>query len=319
MLKNFVVGLFASVLLHQVYSMIETAPVFMWSNSQTFTGRNLQEIDVISARVLSKFTQTESPISKYLVQKSEAQEVIIVFVEPFLSSEQIPLLSHAYDERPNGGAFSNLKKLVETSKSSLVIPYTSSASVGSEFIRSLTASLPNGGSVYTVGDNTNSNVDSVQLTVAELLEKLGNSNWTPLNNGVTDLIVVHFNAPTASNYDDSSVRTQYENDDHSIGAITTALEAVNYLAIFTSDSSSVRVESHESRSSHNGPHIKAFEQRFGQTFDTLYFTNWPDGAIEAIIIMIPFIFILFIGICCTFCVQSDLKYDAEKTFLRKNK
>jgi len=316
MWKIFAAVFFASVLLHEVFSMTETAPVFMWSNTQTFTGRNIQEIDVISARSLSKFMQTESPISKYMA-KSDAPEIIVLFVEPFyLSSEEFPLFAHAYDEQPNGGAFSNLKALVETSKSSIVIPYTSSASVGSEFIRSLTSSL-SGGSVYTVGD-INSNIDSPNhLTVAQLTAKLGDSKWTPLNNGVTDLIIVHFTEPINS----ETVETRSSSDDKLIGEIITAIDAVKYLAVFTSTSASIHVENQSRRTTtpNGGAHLKAFEQRFGQNYDTLYFTNWPDGAIEAIIIMIPFIFILFIGVCCTFCLQSDLKYDAEKAFMRKNK
>jgi len=312
------VAVLSLVLIHDAFSMTETSPVFMWSNTQTFTGRNIQEINVIPARALSKFINTESPISQYLT-KSATPEVIIVFVEPFLSSEQIPILAHAYDAQPNGGVFSNIKTLVETARSSLVIPYTSSPSVGSEFIRSLTASLI-GGSVYTVEDG-NTNIDSPNhMTASELVKKIESSSWTPLYNGVTDLIVVHFTAPVSSNYDDAAVQKQYESDDQSVATIVSALGDVNYLAIFTSESGAPRLDSQTRRSVEaNGAHMKAFNKRFGQSYDTLYTTNWPDGAIEALIIMIPFIFILFIGICCTFCVQSDLKYDAEKSFIRKNK
>jgi len=307
------------VLIHDAFSMTETSPVFMWSNTQTFTGRNIQEINVIPARALSKFINTESPISQYLTTKGETPEVIVVFVEPFLASEQIPILAHAYDAQPNGGVFSHIKTLVESARSSLVIPYTSSPSVGTEFIRSLTASL-NGGSVYTVEDS-NINVDSPNhMTASELVKKLGSSSWSPLSNGITDLIVVHFSASVSSNYDDAAIQKQYESDDQTVADIVSALGDVKYLAIFTSESGSSRLGTQSSRRSEpNGAHMKAFNQRFGQSYDTLYTTNWPDGAIEALIVMIPFIVILFIGICCTFCVQSDLKYDAEKTFMRKHK
>jgi len=318
MWKICVLVLFASVFLHEAFSSTETAPVFMWSNTKAFTGQNIQEINVISARSLSKFTQTESPISKYLT-KIET-EVIVLFVEPFLSSEQIPLLAQAYSETPNGGAFSNIKKLVETSRSSLVIPYTTAASIGSEMIRSLIAALPTEGSVYNVVENLKTDVDSNQFTVSELMEKLGNPNWTPLKNGVTDLIVVYFNAPSiVSNYDDSAARAQYEKDDHTVGAITEALANIDYLAIFTSDISAFQFESYSQRSSYNGPHIKAFEQKFSQDYNTLYYTNWPDGIIQALLVMTPFVGILFLGICCTFCIQSELKFDAEKNFLKKHK
>jgi len=38
--------------------------------------------------------------------------------------------------------------------------------------------------------------------------------------------------------------------------------------------------------------------------------------VEAVVVMIPFLFILTLGICCTCSVQSELKFDLEK---RKNK
>jgi len=63
--------------------------------------------------------------------------------------------------------------------------------------------------------------------------------------------------------------------------------------------------------------LRAFEDTFAQNGDVLYTTNWPDGVIEGLVVMIPFLSILLIGVCCTLQLQSDLKFDAEKNILRK--
>jgi hypothetical protein len=39
---------------------------------------------------------------------------------------------------------------------------------------------------------------------------------------------------------------------------------------------------------------------------------WPDGVVAGLIIMVPFLVILSIGVCCTFNIQSALKFDGEK-------
>jgi len=137
-----------------------------------------------------------------------------------------------------------------------------------------------------------------------------------------DLIVVYFNGPiVGSNYDNSaahvSLAHEYEHD-ASMASVCAALQNIDYIAIFTSDSSSYYMEAQPERRSQSSPSLKAFEQRFSQSNDVLYYTYWPNGIIEALIVMIPFLAILLVGICCTFTLQSDLKYDAEKSLLRKH-
>jgi len=155
--------------LHLAYSTNVTAPVFMCSNTYAFTGRNLQEINVVSAENVANF---ETPISQYITEKKEKAEVMVVFVEPRLLSEQFPLVALSYDEKPNGGAFGNLKKLIETSKSSLVIPYTSAHTVGTEIINTISTSIPSKGKVYIVGESKSNIESATHLTLSELMEKI---------------------------------------------------------------------------------------------------------------------------------------------------
>lgn len=57
--------------------------------------------------------------------------------------------------------------------------------------------------------------------------------------------------------------------------------------------------------------LQSFEERNVQSApgDDDYF---PQPIVEALIVMVPFLFILSIGIYCTCGVQSELKFDAER-------
>lgn len=43
-----------------------------------------------------------------------------------------------------------------------------------------------------------------------------------------------------------------------------------------------------------------------------YNTHGVDGIVSGFVVMAPFVLILFIGICCTYSIQSELKLDTEK-------
>jgi len=296
-----------------VISHSTTVPVFMWSNTNVFNKVNIQEIEVLSASDIARGLQRkESKISKYMNKESQLPELVVIFIEPKLSSEELPLLAHSYNVRPeekNGGAFSNLKRLVESSQSSLVIPY--STGVGSDISSAL---LSSSSKLYTVGEGKS-------MSVQDLVDKLNNKNWEALNNGAMDLVVIYFDSPSLQNGKEDSVHDSYAADDSSIGTVISAItkSSSNYLAIFTANNKNENMEigSSNVNSQRSIRGLRAFEDTFAQNGDVLYTTNWPDGVIEGLVVMIPFLSILLIGVCCTLQLQSDLKFDAEKNILRK--
>jgi len=135
-----------------------------------------------------------------------------------------------------------------------------------------------------------------------------------LNNGVTDVFIVRFSSPAIVSMNDSEVSSSYTADDAMIASVLAAIESSSYVAIFTSngaDSKILNIESVVDR------HSLPQEKQFRQTGDTLYITNWPVGVVEGLLIMAPFIAILFVGICCTCQLQSDLQFGAELKLLKK--
>jgi hypothetical protein len=295
-------------------SSSSSAPIFLWSNTNAFNGHNIQEINVISVSdIVNGLENKESPVLKHFNSKSDP-ELIVIFVEPELSSTQVPILAQSYQSKPNGGAFSNLKRYIETSKSSVVFPYATSnaGSVGKQIISSLSS-----GNVYLVGENIESLSQVTKLTVSELMNNLENG-WVALNNGKVDVVVINFNTPAVESLiDDSSVHQRYVSDDATLGSVMDAIEkqSSKYVAIFTSNSVSNPVSEQKTRNFE--PQLKAFENNFRQNNNQLYTTYWPDGVIEALLIMGPFLGILLVGVCCTIQLQSDLKFDAERNILKK--
>jgi len=306
-----------SVIINIAFSTSPTTPVFMWTNTNAFQAHNIQEISVVSPQQINDaLNHKENTISKYFTKDSEQTELIVALVEPKVSSEQVPLLAHSYQSKPNGGAFSNLKRYVETSKSSIVLPYTSVASEGvaTNLINSLSSSIK--GSVYTVGKSTVAK--STQMSLADLTDKLSGNSWAPLNNGITDLLVIYFASPSVdSMVDDSSVHDRYQSDDVTLGQVVDSLISLNYLAIFTSDVTSADSSVRSQKRDNEAATLQEFEKAYRQTQGTLYFTYWPGPIIQGLIVMLPFLGILLFGVCCTFQLQSDFKFDAERTFLRR--
>jgi len=279
-----------------------TAPVFMWSNTQFFNGVNLQSVDYISASDLSGAAQhKESTLNQFISSKS-TPELIVVFAEPSLRTEQVSVLSHSFNKQPNGGAFSNIKRMMETSESSLALPHAQSQSMA--FATQLISHLQQtAASVVSVG--------ATGISLSELMEKLNDPSWSVLNNKQTDLIVVYFTSPALPHmYDDSDAHASYAADDASVATIIAAIEkqATSYLAIFTAD-----------QEVYGSQVDRTVEVRkdFGE--DPSYSTNWPDDIVEGLIMMIPFLLILLFAINASMALQSGLKMDFEKTIMKNIK
>jgi len=276
-------------------SSVGTTPVLMWSNTRFFTGQNIQEIDVVSVGEITAAMRSQSNSLSSYINKQVTPEAIFVFVEPKLSSEQMSLLSRAHVQKPTGGSLSNLKKFIETSHSSLVLPYVASSNVGKEIVESLKSKGP----VHTF----NGQPDNVQI-----------SNY--MSNGITDIIVVNFNSALVSMLDESAVASNFAADDAAIASWIALAKGAEYIAIFTANGADSKILDSE-MIAEQYDHDVVFRDTFTQNGDLLYTTNWPVGIVEALIVMSPFLAILFIGICCTMQIQSDLKFDAEKMILRK--
>jgi len=244
--------------------------------------------------------------------KKKAQvEVIFVFVEPELRTEQFPMLADSHAIHPNGGAFSKLKGTLESyATSSLVVTYTHPSGnfkkIGTSIVDELVANLASDATITIARDSDSDlfNELSYRKNAAHLslnqLKYIANKEWSILSDGKTDLVIVCFDSPAVHPDNVDQVASSYAADDAFMYSLLHSL-GNSYLAIFTSDKTATE----------SAKQIRAtmmVRQLSDSTTDSIY----PPEVIEAQIVLIPFLIILFTGIYCTFGVQSDLKFDAEK-------
>jgi len=287
-----------------------TSPLFMWSNTEYFVGRNVHVDGYLSSEEVSHFlTKQESKIQKYLNEKRIEPEVIFVFVEPELRTEQFPMLANSHSSHPNGGAFGKLKGTMESySTSSISIPYThvgDSNTIASSIISKLKRNLAEGAKILLAKDTDSNILGSIESEIERVsLDQLksASNKWDLLSNGKTDVIVVCFNSPVLHMDNIDQVTSNYAADDAYINSLLHSFGS-SYLAIFTAES----------------PAAEEIKQARATMIVRQLNDNsiYPSDIVQAHIVMIPFLIILFVGICCTCSVQSELKFDAEKKTYKK--
>jgi len=245
----------------------------MWSNTKYFNGKNIEVSEKTSSDALKSAFNGEGPLAKYLGDH-KTPEAIVVFVEPEVT-QKTPALVHTA---------SQVKGSLGSSASSMVLHEVTAQASGPGLVMALIQNVPTGATV-TVARNAGSKLlanlngrPDVQFVTLDALKERKHSN------GLTDLIVVVLDEPAAD-------------------AVTSILRTIpgNYLAMLTT----AKPESEEA--------LLAGGSKLVQEVEAINDgTSWDSELIEAVIVMIPFVVILLIGICCTLSVQSGLKFEGEK-------
>jgi len=311
-------GLCCAIFAQDTVQHVFTSPVFAWSNTGFFRGRNLKVNDLVSTEDVSNGLQRMKGSKLEAIMNSETNnpEVIVVFAEPELRTEQVTVLTHARASQPDGGALGNLKGLIESySSSSVSIPYAYSedGSIASSIVNNLLTQYPNA-DLIVARDSRESpsfvRAASSVLTLAQLMDNFKSGKaLSPLSDGVTDVIYVSFASPAVSGAD-NLVLSSYKTDDSYMMNFHEALKASNvpFVAAFTAERATDNIQLNFPVSH---PQIARFEMQFRQE-DNGGSRFWPPEVIEGLILMIPFLIILIIGICCTCNIQSALKFEADR-------
>jgi hypothetical protein len=246
-------------------------PTFFWSNYDALQEGRSQVPFQNGANIIDKLSLSEVP------------ELLIVFVEnsrPEIFSQNLKELS-------------KLKNLVFDSQSSFVIQYTYGdriTSLISGFRQIVT------GKTYLIQPqeirlNCLKDISTHALGLEEFFTII-RGNWEAKSNGKTDLVVISLSS-------DQELKLH----DNYFQQVSEALQDVKYIAAVVLNESPVF-----SMELHNED-LKQFERVFVQQVDTG--TVFPIFMVEAVVVILILIFILSIGVWCTFHLQSELKYDLE--------
>jgi len=310
-----------------VVELPSSVPLLVWSKQNFFEG-NQQYLNTISNLDIEKLLQTsvgvettiESSVDSLLNSlRSKHPEVVILFIESNLGTEQLCQLSSAYSRNATDSVFRNLKNSLGSATSSIIFPYTLSGNSFSlsetilEVSLQLHAQQPTA-SIYLVrpeGGQGLHNLASSPVfeskTPDQLLVELQNA---PIyNNGATDLIVVSFNQNFAQ--DDAFLGTV----EHIVSEKTEG----NYLSMF----SGLRpTRSRVLRQIQVGNDLDNVTYTGGTGCGSrdvqdahncnAYTTFFPIAVFQIIVVVVTLLIIVCFGIICTCSLQTPARFEVPK-------
>lgn len=299
-----------------------TVPIFMWSDKQIFSKTHVLDtittgdVEYALSSLFHKNTNKESKLATSFNEDVAATELVILFVEPELRTDQVPYIASAYASTP-GGSLSHLKKAMETATSSLSIPYAAvDVSLFDSVIEDIVDQVD--GQVFISafdGSNLFSRLrylDSVtSVTIASLTDTLNAASV--FDNHKTDLVVVCF--------EPSNLLASH---DRSIGQLMASFgNKGNYVAMYAANMPvknelSWTFETHSRAEFQRNVELYMFDvdnssNGTHQTNSTSTTINYfPGPFLEALLVCAILIAMLFTGACAIFGLQTPDKWEAPK-------
>lgn len=303
-----------------------TAPFFMWSDKQIFS--TAQVVDTVSSgdwsNTLGSLFRVKDMDSNFINKNIDAPEVAILFVEPEMRTDEVPYIASAFATTP-GGSLSHIKKAIENSASSVVMPYTkvdesSWVSILSSLLDSFEHSNAN---FFLTKSETNMffrlrGLDGVKsVAVADLINELKTAK--AFTNGVTDLVVVSFDT------------SSYAEHDSIIGDLVATIKAAtkgNFVAVY----SAVDPSADDLTWSFSELTTREFQENiefvslvsgtnntnYSNTTTSHHKINYfPGPFIEVLLVCAVLITMLFTGACAIFSLQTPDKWEIPKVSKRE--
>lgn len=305
-----------------------TVPVLMWSDKQLFTKSQVtdtvstEDIDFALTSLFNKNTNKASKISSVFNEDATTPEVVILFVESKLRTDQVPFIASAYGSTP-GGSLSHLKSSMEAAKSTLAMPYAAVSGVtlldqtlldlidqtasGNVFMSSV------GGSQLFSRIKQLSSVKSVELS--NIMSTLQANN--AFTNGVADLVIVCFDTTS-----------DFSQHDSIIADLLKSISAKgNYVAAYTANmpSASNMIWTFEEHNKEEFARIVDLymDEPLTDGNGTGNTTNpnsthhkrinyFPGPFLEALLVVAILLTMLFTGACAIFSLQTPDKWEAPK-------
>jgi hypothetical protein len=312
-------------------SVSESAPVpfFVWSNNDFFLGQNqiMAEISSSNAQSLLQsccFVQNsqESSFSRYFKKDVRTTpEVVILFLEQKMSTEQFAELSSVYHRKPStNSAFLNLASRIEKAKSNLLVPLVRVEGTEklSDSLSQMTLSLaklyPSSSSLLVKSSSSSflSNLVSkiTTKTPEQFLEFL-QKETTIFSNGVPDLIIIPFDSPTFYEHDAYMEKVQKVVDEKTSG---------NFISIYTADSPkashalrSFTVEQINTISAVSEVAQAALYSSNADPYNVGVYTSYfPIQIFEIILVAFFSIGTILVGGLCLFGTQTPQRYETPK-------
>jgi len=303
----------------------ESIPLFVWSSNQIFSQHNEQTLQTLTDQDIEESLEAlllnGGRGETFIKDIQGSPEAVIIFVEPMLHTNQIPHFGSAYSTSPNGGAFQSLKNIIGSSKASLVAPYVTSSSQYS-LVDSLLARVAGRmtlGSILIVTDAGSSFLHSLkgQTGVQTTTTSEFKSHSSLFTNGVADLIVVCLSTADSAE--------KFQAHDQLIGSLSQMVSTAtsgNFVGMYTGNS----ITGYDTIRTFEDPNAHLFRPHYlvdrywesvldatSNTTNTTVPRTYLTGPIlEAFMVIISLVTMVFVGMCNLCRLQVPETYEAPK-------
>lgn len=292
-----------------------TIPLFVWSDKSLFPKQNEQVLDTLTVQDIDDTLQALlfKTNSKNFIKATGNPDSIVLFVESQLQTDQIPHFGGAYAASSNGGAFSILKSIVESSKASLVAPYVTAGSQYSLLDSVLARIVRNlgEGSVLMIREEGSSLLSSVSRYHSVQSMSISDVKADTFANGVPALVIVCL---------DKAVNTaQFSSHGATVEAVNQAVSTAtsgNFIAMYTGNSAETSTQwtfgSQQARSMSTYYSVvgDGYGNSTGNGTEPRTYLTGP--ILEAFMVLIALFTMLFVGLCNLCKLQVPEQFETPK-------
>ncbi|KYQ99916.1 hypothetical protein DLAC_11566 [Tieghemostelium lacteum] len=276
-------------------ALASVVPIMGWSSRDKL-------FDEKEIKTTYKSEQFKSLLQNILIEKDT--EIVTIFVEPRLRSDEISKIFDSYSTNSNGGSFKDLKKFFEDAKSTTFIPLAESYG---HFVSSVLSKLSiEKSNIYIAKDE--SSLFKVAYANIVSLDSLPKSI---LSNKIVDILVVVL----PDNQD-------YSQHNSIIKKVQSFIGDNDYVSFFTSESGSAvdmalsfpvenNIESLQAGSG-SAPTPTPTTTPTPTPSNSGYFNYFTGPIIETYFVVSILLAILFSGICCLADLQVPDRYESPK-------
>jgi len=319
-MKTLLFAVFCSLFLASLCSATSgasaTIPLFAWSDSQVFSAQNEQILNTVEQADIESLLHTLLGLGQKEFAGKTIQSTpnaVVLFVEPQLQTDQVPHYGSAYTATSDGGAFSSLKSLIDSSKTSLVAPY---ATAGTRFslLNSILAGLVHQVPLVLVREEGSSLF--LELGKKEGVETISTKDFKEALTSKSlfkGLFVVCLDKTTGA---DIAAHGEIIS---SVSQLVSSVTSGNYAGIYTGDSASSDL-----LWKFPNPNAALFEQsefaswealpqaRVGNTTKKPH-TYMTGTMLEVFMVVIALLTMIFVGICNICALQTPEQYETPKS------
>jgi len=291
-----------------------TIPLFIWSDNQILPKQNEQFLETIKQEDIESSLNALLGLGgkkSFIGTVQNSPDAVVLFVEPQLQTEQISHFGSAYATANDGGAFSGLKRIVESSQSSLVAPYATaetSLSLLDTVLERLSSKVP---LVLVREDGSTLFLELSKNSVVQTISIRDFKSSSLLASGKPHLVVVCLDK--AYNAEDFAAHDEIIT---SLSQLVSTTTSGNFVGMYVGDSAPSTLLwtfPDPNAALFEAPQFALYEVLPDNTTTNNTLHTYMTGTmLEVFMVVIALLVMLFVGICNICALQVPEAYENPK-------